>query len=846
MNTVLSTEFIATLEEIFGYKPKIRDPKRPVTRQVAARLAAEFVDGFCRLPSIPFEVPRDHTDKDGIAKENIYGVELMSLMGVMQDDQKNRFFPAELLSQEDANVMYARLAKFVGQNDCDSFVVTPQQMISSSAAVYSNMTSSLNPEGMMEFTPYPTHTPPWYVGVEQRAAGIPSTALGCVRIAVNTMSLCAPVLKISSPVMTECIYPYSTKQADGFYELFFDTKDAIRRIIRANLTVNPYESYDTGILRELHLKSLNTRYLRFGFELFGSNANVFAEVKYVGFFAQRESAEAYNHKHDGSATAPTASYTPATDELIKRIDKRILAKKKEIFSTASEVTPEDIEGTCYYISSIHGNDANDGLSPQTPWRSPAKLVVTNNAMDSYSTYRHVPKPGDGVFFERGSVFNAELKTRYTGNFVVNVADGVTYGAYGKGQKPVFTNCLHYDGDATWSPTEHPNIWRMDTPVDLPPTTDYSGYSDVGNMVVIDHSGKVGYGIKVLAPTPEEPFSGKGLTEDIGLVTTGFDTYVSGNIKFDGIHCLKNELEYFHNWADKHIYVYCNGDPNTKYAKFIFPKRGAGFYGHAKNVMIDNLSFRYIGAFGISVSDVKNFTVQHCTFECIGGSIQGGSTIYGGGFQNWCDCDGLYIHHCYADQSLDASFSTQGASRDTSVMNDIVIDDCAAIYSNSPVEIWNYASNKVISNMNVTGNLFGYAGYHFGNRKILKDACILQLGISPDQVLENAAFHGNVAIFSSSSCYWARPLLCRGDTNGTLLKNNIYVLSTKKMHLITAKDPRNDNFDRSRYYSPLTAENVDKLTALGIDVGSQFYYLDGYAFAGEEDGLYLPPYMKRPF
>lgn len=71
-----------------------------------------------------------------------------------------------------------------------------------------------------------------------------------------------------------------------------------------------------------------------------------------------------------------------------------------------------VPGTKYFVSA-DGDDDNDGLSESTPWKSLKK--VSDALLES----------GDGVFFKRGDLFRG----------CVYAKEGVSYGAYGSGEKP---------------------------------------------------------------------------------------------------------------------------------------------------------------------------------------------------------------------------------------------------------------------------------------------------------------------------------------------------------------------------------------------------------------------------
>jgi hypothetical protein len=85
-------------------------------------------------------------------------------------------------------------------------------------------------------------------------------------------------------------------------------------------------------------------------------------------------------------------------------------------------------GQKYYVSNL-GDDTNDGKTPQTPWKTLHKVSEA------------ILKPGDGVLFKRGDLFRGTVYTK----------SGVTYGAYGDGDKPKF-----YGSER---PLADPGLWE---------------------------------------------------------------------------------------------------------------------------------------------------------------------------------------------------------------------------------------------------------------------------------------------------------------------------------------------------------------------------------------------------
>jgi parallel beta-helix repeat protein len=93
------------------------------------------------------------------------------------------------------------------------------------------------------------------------------------------------------------------------------------------------------------------------------------------------------------------------------------------------VVTHSVGQSSYYLSSI-GNDANDGRSTQSPWKSIPKLNSTKL------------NPGDAVFFRRGDEFFGQIDVNQSGSQSLPIA----FGAYGStGHKPVISGAVHLSG-----------------------------------------------------------------------------------------------------------------------------------------------------------------------------------------------------------------------------------------------------------------------------------------------------------------------------------------------------------------------------------------------------------------
>lgn len=75
----------------------------------------------------------------------------------------------------------------------------------------------------------------------------------------------------------------------------------------------------------------------------------------------------------------------------------------------------------YYVDQINGDNSNDGLSPETPWKTISK--VNSSSFGG----------GDSILFKKGDVWNERLEITWSGS-----SDNyLRFGSYGSGALPVF-------------------------------------------------------------------------------------------------------------------------------------------------------------------------------------------------------------------------------------------------------------------------------------------------------------------------------------------------------------------------------------------------------------------------
>lgn len=79
----------------------------------------------------------------------------------------------------------------------------------------------------------------------------------------------------------------------------------------------------------------------------------------------------------------------------------------------------DVTGTNYYFDSENGNDFNNGLSPETAWKSVEKMQEI------------ALQPGDNILFRRGGTFTGVMEISGKGHHDAHIV----VDAYGTGNKP---------------------------------------------------------------------------------------------------------------------------------------------------------------------------------------------------------------------------------------------------------------------------------------------------------------------------------------------------------------------------------------------------------------------------
>jgi len=102
----------------------------------------------------------------------------------------------------------------------------------------------------------------------------------------------------------------------------------------------------------------------------------------------------------------------------------IIAASLTSLSCSSTIADElvDSPAKTYYVSP-NGNDSNEGISVDSPWKSLAKLGEVEF------------QPGDSILFSKGSEYHGGIKFKSSGT----AGMPIVLSSYGTGSNPSFTN-----------------------------------------------------------------------------------------------------------------------------------------------------------------------------------------------------------------------------------------------------------------------------------------------------------------------------------------------------------------------------------------------------------------------
>jgi len=394
-------------------------------------------------------------------------------------------------------------------------------------------------------------------------------------------------------------------------------------------------------------------------------------------------------------------------------------------------------GKIYYLSSTDGNPQNEGISQENPKRISSLNEVTLLTLN----------PGDVVLFKRGDTFRGYMTAKA----------GVTYSAYGDGEKPLFTRSPENgSGKDKWTLIHEDNetgakIWKYydDT------------YVDVGGIALINSAGEHFMAYKNI---PDYQTGAENVTQDADYIPGEENFWTRGGMgteRFRVLNELDHDFEYVHlaqytlgddgktdynkrnltsgvpdGNAIGPLYLRCDaGNPGVLYPRIEFNLRTTVLSAAGNGVTVDNICFKYFGSHGIG-SGRNNLTVRNCEIGWGGGAIQtynagkdsaGRATRFGNGVEIYGGLVNYVIDNCYVYQIYDAGITHQisSSSHGNYYMEGVYYTNNVLTHSTYNIEYFMsktdqktadgklVPSERFMKDVYFTDNIVRYAGYGWG-------------------------------------------------------------------------------------------------------------------------------------
>ena len=367
-------------------------------------------------------------------------------------------------------------------------------------------------------------------------------------------------------------------------------------------------------------------------------------------------------------------------------------------------------GTTYYVSTS-GKSYNSGKTEISPWN----LAKLNS---SYNTL----KAGDAVLFKRGETFTPSDRNSYA--FIAK--NGVSYGTYGTGDKPLFSGSLkNYSGASNWTATDKANVYKC--------TTKFDNISNI----VLNYTGEIGNSDELVATKK-----------------------IAGLEEFNDYTDMAEDMSYYCD-RDTDTLYFCStkGNPGEVYDRIDI----GGYEVLVKNdgaLLIENLSFVF-GGYGIaddSNSGTDYMNVKGCTFGYIGGQMYSDTTVCGNAIETFGSVDGFYVENCWMYQICDTAVTHQDwSTTGDGIQKNIKISGNVMEYCFWGIEFNNSSSEngtRKTENVDHSYNVIFMTGYGYGKTKTPRvDQHPTAYNVFGNADLVNVKAEKNVIYRSSSFMYF---------------------------------------------------------------------------------------------
>ncbi len=297
-----------------------------------------------------------------------------------------------------------------------------------------------------------------------------------------------------------------------------------------------------------------------------------------------------------------------------------------------------VHATNFYVSST-GNDANNGTSPATAWRTLGKV---NSSFASIN-------PGDSILLRRGDLFFGTMVIGKSGTSSARIV----VGAYGTGAKPVISGFVNLGG---WT-SSGANIWSASVPTaktslnlvtvngrlqpmgrfpnSTAPSSGYLYYESstfnttsgsitdnqlttlsstnwTGAEVVIRKEAWILDRCRITAQSGNtiSHINPPGLYSNYYRSLTGFGYFIQNDIR-----TLDTEGEWFYNGTSKTLSFFSNTDPSTRQIRMAVFDTLVNT-SNRTNITIENLGLEGGHQYAVFNSGGSNVTVQNCDIRYV--------------------------------------------------------------------------------------------------------------------------------------------------------------------------------------------------------------------------------------
>jgi hypothetical protein len=318
-----------------------------------------------------------------------------------------------------------------------------------------------------------------------------------------------------------------------------------------------------------------------------------------------------------------------------------------VYLIANPVRP-----TTYYVDSDLGDDASDGKSPGSAWRTVSKV----NEQLFHS--------GDSVLFARGGTWRERLRIQSS----LTGQCPITFGAYGSGEKPRLLGSVQKNRQEDWT-LAAPDTWAT---------------------------------------------AANSFPADVGFMLLGGEDGNNTGMKCERLDQVDVAREFWYDANGKRVYVHCVNNPAVAYGS-IEIARSIDRHDHVITgtsvacIRIEQLAIKYFNSHGIAFSSSQGVTIRDCDISFGGGQYQfDGQTVrFGNGIEFWEGTRDTLVERCKIWEVYDAAVTNQGNNANEQrniTYSKNIIWNCEYSF-----EYWNLPNASATVAIAFTGNVCLKAG-----------------------------------------------------------------------------------------------------------------------------------------